>query len=428
MAAVRQKIHLSGCSNSPGQLCRDYFDAYARKFDRKTTSIAAFRLALFTLRWVNGFGSRTMDQALIPTFNRERSTKRFMGKPRFFELISYGLSFLGTLVRTEHDRVRVGNARTSLRLRRLAECTKWGFPPRAIPFAELVSRSTTRLAAIATYKELDSFAPILGYAGDSSPFNEHFPKSKIYEVFSGHYQEAVAQLASAWAERGRSNDDEVMGNLSEMWGEFESRFKTICLRENAGERPTSLRLTLRALFRGLDFKLDCASLGYGPTTAIVRPTLQIIEDGMLISYYLDIEDKERRLECLVIFADLKEGEVCNLSGERIHTSEIASLKPDNIWVVLIEPPFEDCSIVFEGFVSRARMSQDKVRFLALDAYLIFLASLIRGFVDSPQILFDNDALSTELFQVKDMPECFNDSIVSPLQAATLAYDSVWDTD
>lgn len=404
---------------------RDYFDAYARKFDRQTTAIAAFRLALFTLRWIGGLSSSQMNGALIPQNHKERSNRRFMGKPRFFEMISYGLSFVGTLVRTEHESVRLRNARIALQLRKLAACTKLGFPPGGIALAQLVSRKITRKTAISAYTKIDGYRHILSYASDEDQFDDYFTKANIYNAFSDYHQEEIAQLADVWAERGRSDDDQVMGNLADMWTEFGNRFKTICLRENKPNREQSLRLTLRALFNGLDFKLDCAALGYGSATAISCPALELIEDGLRISYSSENEELQKRYESLILFAYYQDGELRNSSDQKIHTSVFTALKPDNVWVVLIEPPLTDWSSAKDSFVDRTRMGRENVRFLALDAFLVFLSSLIRGFVDTPHILIEDERLDTEVFLVERMAEYFNETIVGALQAVTLEHDSVW---
>lgn len=405
---------------------RNYFDKYTREFDRRSTSIAAFRLSLFTLLWIDGAASGEMDRALLPSDLKDKARRRFMGKPRFFEQISYGLSFVGTLVRTEHDRVRLTSARTALRLRRLSECAKLGFSPRKLPFARLVARKVPRQAVLAAVQGLPSVSAIVRYRSDSAEFGGLFSRSQIYDAFAKFYQDRIDGLSSVWAERGRSDEDLVMRNLSEMWSEFASRFVVIALHGEGSGRVTSLARVTKALFNGLDLKLDCAALGYGSATVVTRPVFQAIPEGMQLSYLVETEEREKRYEIVIVFCDVAGGELVDLDGRRMNSSDLANLKSDGVWVVLCEPAPADWVEAGRDFVRRMRKPSGFVRFVALDAFLVLVSSIIRGFVDTPHVLFEDVELEDTILLVDRLCEYFNGTIVGALQSAALEFDSVWD--
>lgn len=407
-----------------------FFSDFDKIGDKRLLTLAVFRLANFTLAWMLGRSSKEMERFLRQHGADGRRMKRFMGKGRFFESISYGVVFFSALVRTASDKKDVRNEQLGHRLRLLAEQIRVGLRADFLPFASLQSRRVTRQDIVALCNSGLTVSHVLNreIAGAVLPqgITEEAVRQTVYNYFYGRF----LAFSSVWAEKGRASQDRLLSNLTELWNFLNiNYFKIIEKANRTDSKGTIISRALEELFRSFDKKIELSVFGFGESNTSISPILTWIDKfDLCLDYFLD-EDESTKRRCVFIrFLECDDKELCDLAGRPISTSDLSNLKYDEYWLVNVTPNQKAKRQMAEQIKEKMRMrSGQRLCIMELDALFVVISSILRGFYVSMDECLEmfNGSNIKHVTMIEVVSSLNPRETVGQILKASIEYTSLW---
>lgn len=412
-----------------------FFDSFDKVSDRRLLTLSIFRLTNYTLSYMLGDSSREMDRFLRARGAEGRKTRRFMGRVRYFESVSYGIAFLAALIRTSSDKRDVPSEELAQRLRLIAEQAKLGFRASYLPFASLYSRKITRQDIVGMCRSGVTVSKVLGsnwLKSDSWKLPRGMSPQEIHNAVTQYFEARFASLAIVWAEKGRASDDRLLSNIARLWDSLSSNYLTLIASDNSHLKKRIIHDALNALFYGMDKSIDLGVFGLGVGNATSSPKLRWQDAYEIrLSYSVDEDNPGKTKEIKILFIECGPTELTDLDGDRLSSTKFGSSRADDYWLVSVTPKMFGKLPALDDFVGRLRPKDSaRVALFELDAFFLAICAVLRGFyvsIEEITEIFMSD--SKKHLTAIDVVTCLSpQETVTQILKASIEYNSVWSFD
>jgi hypothetical protein len=408
-----------------------FFGGLDKISDRRLLTSAIFRLTNFTLSWIMGENARDMERSLRQKDANVRRPKRFMGKPRFFESVSYGVAFYSALVRTGNDKLEIESEQLSYRLRLLAEQIKVGLRTEYLPFASLQGRHVTRQNVVAMCKSgLDVSCTLTGSIEQKL---SGVTEEQVRTAVTGYFATRFKGLSKVWAEKGRASENRLLSNMAGMWECLDENYgKLLGLSANRVQRGKVVTDALEALFREFDKKIDMDVFGLGPGNVAAATCLTWVESfDLVINYSPDEDEPKLRRDIWIRFVECEVDKFVDFQEKKISSTDLTSLRSNDYWLVNVSSKQVPKKQLVEAMAGKMRLKHDQtLALIELDAFFVLVSALLRGFYvsinDFLELFRDNHSRHITML---DVVSGLNPRETVPqILKANVEYTSIWSFD